>query len=104
MPSPSKSGVLLLAGALCLLGQMNTGEIGGSIQDGLGGALPGATVVAELAQTGQKFTTSSNSSGQYLLTQLPIGNYSLKVSAPSFKQSVWSNVDLHIGDKLRHDF
>ena len=90
--------------ARCLLGQMNTDEIAGSIQDALGGALPGATVVAELAQTRQKFTTTSNSSGQYLLTQLPIGTYSLRVNAPSFKQSVLSNVDVHIGDKLRHDF
>jgi hypothetical protein len=83
---------------------MNTGEITGSVQDELGGVLPGATVVAELAQTRQKFTTTSNSSGQYLLAQLPIGTYSLKVSASSFKQSVLSNVEVHVGDSLRHDF
>ncbi len=83
---------------------MNTGEIAGSVQDALGGALPGATVVAELAQTGQKFTTTSNSSGQYLLTQLPIGTYSVKVSATNFKQSVLPNVEVHVGDTLRHDF
>ena len=83
---------------------MNTGEIAGSVQDALGGALPGATVVAEQAQTGQKFTTTSNSSGQYLLTQLPIGTYSLKVNATNFKQAVLSNVEVHVGDSLRHDF
>src|SRR5580693_1264720 len=83
---------------------MNTGEIAGSVQDELGGVLPGATVVAELAQTRQKFTTTSNSSGQYLLTQLPIGTYSLKVSAQNFKQSMLPNVEVHVGDSLRHDF
>ena len=82
---------------------MNTGEISGSVQDALGGVLPGATVVAEQAQTGQKFTTTTNSSGQYLLTQLPIGTYSLKVNATNFKQSVISNVEVHVGDSLRHD-
>jgi hypothetical protein len=83
---------------------MNTGEIAGSVQDALGGALPRATVIAEQAQTGQKFTTTTNSSGQYLLAQLPIGIYTLKVSATNFKQSVESNVEVHIGDSLRHDF
>lgn len=83
---------------------MNTGEIAGSVQDTLGGALPGATVVAELARTGQRISTTSNSSGQYLLTQLPIGVYSLTVSAQNFKQSVLSNVEVHVGESLRHDF
>src|SRR6476646_10094237 len=99
-----KSAAFLLQAALRLPGQMNTGQISGSVQDALGGALPGATVVAELAQTRQKFTTISNSSGRYLLTQLPVGTYSLKVSAVSFKQSVLSNVEVHVGDTLRHDF
>ena len=61
-------------------------------------------MVAEQAQTGQKFTTTTNSSGQYLLPQLPIGTYSLKVNATNFKQSVLSNVEVHVGDSLRHDF
>jgi hypothetical protein len=99
----SKPVPFLLLGAFCLLGQMNTGEIAGSVQDALGGALPGATVVAEQAHTGQKFTTITNVSGQYLLTQLPIGTYSLKINAENFKQSVISNIEVHIGDSLRHD-
>jgi hypothetical protein len=77
MPKGSNAAsYLLLLGALSLLAQMNTGEIAGSVQDALGGSLPGASVVAEQAQTGQKFATTTNSSGQYLLTQLPIGAYS----------------------------
>ena len=100
---PSQLALLPLLGALCLFGQMNTGEIAGGVQDALGGALPGATVVVEQAQTGKKFTTTTNSSGQYLLTQLPIGTYSLKVNATNFKQTVVSNVELHVGDSLRHD-
>ncbi|HSP68476.1 MAG TPA: TonB-dependent receptor [Bryobacteraceae bacterium] len=83
---------------------MNTGEIAGSVRDALGGALPGASVVAELARTGQTFTTISNSAGQYLLAQLPIGEYSVKVNAPNFKQAVLSNVEVHVGDTVRYDF
>jgi hypothetical protein len=64
MPKGSKSALyLLLLGALSLLAQMNTGEIAGSVQHALGGAMPGATVVAQQAQTGQKFTTIRNAPG-----------------------------------------
>lgn len=94
----------LFLAALCLFGQMNTGEISGSVQDALGAALPGATVVAEQSQTGQKFATKSNGSGRYLLPQLPIGVYSLRVSAPNFKEAALSKVEVHVGEALRYDF
>jgi hypothetical protein len=94
--------VLLYAGILHA--QMNTAEIAGSIQDSLGGRLPGATIVAIQAETGQKFTASSNNLGEYLLAQLPVGSYTLMVAAPNFKQSVLSGMDVHVGDRLRHDF
>ena len=104
MRDASKFACLLFFGAMCISAQMNTGQIAGSVQDALGGVLPGATVIAEQTQTGQKFTTKSNNTGQYLLTQLPIGQYSVKVNAPNFKQAVLSNVDVHVGDTLRYDF
>jgi hypothetical protein len=83
---------------------MNTAEITGRVVDALGGGIPGATVTAEQAQTRQKFSTLSSESGQYLLALLPIGIYSLKVSASSFKQAVLPSMEIHVGDSLRHDF
>jgi hypothetical protein len=102
-PIPLTTAALALLSTLLLAGQMNTGEITGSVQDVLGGMLPGATVVAEQAQTSQKFTTTTNRSGQYLLTQLPIGTYTLTVNATNFKQSVVENLEVHVGNSLRHD-
>ena len=84
--------------------QMNSGELGGRIQDQLGGTLPGATVVAEQGGTGLKFTAVSNSAGEYVLEQVPAGSYSLKVAAANFKQSMLAGVQIHVGDKLRRDF
>jgi hypothetical protein len=95
---------LLLLGALPALAQMNTAEITGRVVDALGGGIPGASVTAEQAQTRQKFATVSNNTGQYLLAQLPIGVYSIKVSARSFKQAALSNIEIHVGDSLRRDF
>ena len=51
---------------LCLygfvaFGQMNTGELSGSVQDASKGLLPGAMIVAEHLETGQKFTRRKHS-------------------------------------------
>ena len=43
-----------------LLGQINTGEIGGAITDSLGGTIPDAAVTAERAATGLKYAAVSN--------------------------------------------
>ena len=83
---------------------MNTGEISGSVRDPSGSALPGATTVAQQAETAQEFTAVSNSSGEYLFPQLPVGVYSLSVTAPNFKQSTLPRFDVHAGDRLRRDF
>src|SRR5271166_2224464 len=91
-------------GAALAFGQMNTGEISGSVQDLSNSALPGATVVAQHSGTGQKFTAVSNSSGEFLLPQLPVGAYTLSVSATNFKQSALPRIEVHAGDRLRHDF
>jgi hypothetical protein len=83
---------------------MNSGELAGSVQDPSGGLLPEAAIMAEQAETGLKFTTVSNRAGQYLFGQLPVGVYSLTVSALNFKQSALSRLEVHAGDRLRRDF
>jgi hypothetical protein len=94
----------LILGEAIALGQMNTGEIAGSIQDPSGAVLPAAALVAEQAETGQKFTAISNNSGEYLLGRLPVGTYSITASAPNFKRSALSKIELHAGERLRYDF
>ena len=83
---------------------MNTGEITGTVKDPSGAVLPAATIVAEQTATGLKFTTTSSSSGQYLLPGLAIGSYSVTASARNFKQSVLPVLDLHVGEDFRYDF
>ena len=105
--SSKVAGVSLLSLAFCALsalGQMNTGEVSGTVQDQLGGLLPGATIIAEQTQNGQRFSAVSNSAGEYLFPQLPVGPYSLRASATSFKQSALPQFEIHAGEKLRHSF
>jgi hypothetical protein len=97
----------ILSPAICFWvasAQFNTGEIGGSVKDALGGALAGTTIVAERPATGVKYTAVTNSAGEYLLAQLPAGNYSLTAGADGFKEAILPAVEVHAGDKLRRDF
>jgi hypothetical protein len=95
---------LLLLSASLVFGQMNGGEIAGTVKDQLGGLLPGATILAEQTGTGQKFTTTTNGAGAYVFPLLPVGSYSVKASARDFRQSVLLNFEVHVGDKLQYDF
>ena len=96
--------IALILGEAIALGQMNTGEIAGSVQDPSGAVLPSAALIAEQAETGQKFTAISNNSGEYLFGRLPVGVYSITASAPNFKRSALSKIELHAGERLRYDF
>jgi len=85
-------------------GQMNTAEIAGQVKDPTGSVIAGAMVVGTHLATQQKFSVPTNDSGFFLLPQLPLGEYTLAVSAPGFKQAVQEHVVLHVGDHLRQDF
>jgi hypothetical protein len=95
--------VVLMSGPP-VLGQMNTGEISGNVQDLSRSVLPGATIIAQQTETGQTFTAVANSSGEYLFAQLPVGVYSISVSATNFKQSKLPRMEVHASDRLRRDF
>jgi hypothetical protein len=83
---------------------MNTAEISGLIKDPAGDVIPNASVLAVNSATHLKFTAATNDKGGYLLTQIPVGDYSLTISAQGFKQAVSPSVFLHIGDRVRQDF
>jgi hypothetical protein len=98
-----KLAITLLLGNASAFAQMNAGQIAGGIKDQLGGALPGASILAEHIQTGQEFKSVSNDVGEFLLAPLPVGTYSVKVQALNFKPVVRS-VEVHAGENLRYDF
>jgi len=96
--------VILAFGAAPGFSQMNTGEIDGIVQDPTGAVVLNATITAVEAGTQLKYATKTNASGEYLLAQLPVGQYNLTVNLQGFKQIVQSNVELHAGDRLRQAF
>ena len=100
---------LLLAGifaisAKSVSGQMNTAEISGMVKDPSGASVPGATIDAVEIGTQIRYSAVSNGAGEFLLAQLPVGEYKLTVTAKGFKQLVQSGIAVHAGDKLRQTF
>lgn len=68
-----------------LFAQGNFGAITGTITEISGGAVPNAKVEAVNLATGLTLSTTATSVGNYLIPNLPNGEYRVKVVAPSFK-------------------
>ena len=82
------SFLLLLAGVALVPGHVNAqsarGEMAGSVTDASGAVIPGAIIRAVNQGTGGKNQATSTSTGGYRFPDLPIGSYTVTVSAPGF--------------------
>ena len=59
-------------------------QIQGTVQDSTGAAVPGATLKATQTETGVSRTATSGADGAYVLPNLPVGPYMLKVVLQGF--------------------
>jgi hypothetical protein len=81
--------------------QETTGSISGTVTDNSGAAIKGATVVLTNTDRGQDVrTVTTNSSGFYTATSLPLGTYTVKVSDGGFKTEAVTDLVLHVNDAL----
>src|SRR4051794_5266238 len=86
--------VLRLISTVCLtlictvltFAQTDRGTITGTVADSSNAVIPGASVTATNSQTNSKYETVSTETGNYTLTQLPVGTYDLIVELPGFKK------------------
>lgn len=95
--------LLACASAFGVLAQ-NTATIFGTVQDGAGAVVPGAAVVATHSGTGAVRQTAAGAEGGYIFVQLPVGEYSVRASAPGFKESVQSGILIQVSENRRADF
>src|SRR5258708_36368138 len=93
--------VLVILLSVMANAQETTGSISGTISDSSGANVKGAVVTVTNADRGQdvrKLTT--NSAGFYTATSLPLGTYTVKVSAAGFKTDTVTSLVLHANDAL----
>lgn len=78
-----------------------TGTILGTVTDSSGAVVRGAKVtVTNVDRNSVIRTLTTNSSGAYVAPVLPIGHYSVSVSAPGFKTFTKTNLELNVSDRL----
>lgn len=99
----SKRIAILLALALCRMeAQVGTqGSILGTVVDPSGGVIVGANVTAVQLETGFKRTGTTDSGGNFELVALPIGPYSVTITANGMQTWVLDRMDLTVGARVR---
>ena len=83
-----------------LLAQESTGTISGTVTDPSGAVIPQAAIVIANVQTGVSRKEASNSSGLFVITNLPVGNYTLSAEASGFKKFEANQIRVDVNDRL----
>ncbi len=105
VPGPSVKPFAILS--LCLLvttvalAQDTTGTIEGTVTDKTASAVAGAHVVALNTETGFTKEATAAADGFYRLLLLPVGRYSVTVSAPQFATLVRGPIQVNVSQTVR---
>ena len=96
--------LLLVPGNQFLQAQaIGGGQIQGTVTDTTGSAVSGATVEAVQTESGLHRVVTSGGDGGYSLPSLPVGPYTLKVTANGFSTYDQSGIVIQVGNELRVD-
>ncbi len=95
--------VLVFSGTLTALSQQITGTIAGTVKDAQGALVTTATVTATNSETGFTRSAPANAYGEYRVEYLPVGTYTVEVSAPGFKKYVQPGIVLTVDRTLTLD-
>ncbi|HUX67459.1 MAG TPA: carboxypeptidase regulatory-like domain-containing protein [Terriglobales bacterium] len=86
----------LFSASVLLVAQTQTSQVSGLVLDPAGAAIPGAAVSIVNTGTGLARSAQSGANGAYTLTNLPPGNYTLRVAKAGFDTFVQSGIVLQV--------
>ncbi|WP_263352510.1 TonB-dependent receptor [Acidicapsa acidisoli] len=81
-----------------------TGSFSGNVLDKSGSAVPGATVIVTVQETGLARDSKTDTSGHYLIPLLPAETYTVHVDAPGFRSAESRDLTLHNEEARELDF
>ena len=90
--------------AVSLSAQVVGGSISGTIQDGSGSTIAGATVIVRNIETGALRNLITGNDGRYAAPSMPVGRYSISVASQGFASQVRDGIVLTIGQSLQENF
>jgi hypothetical protein len=96
--------VLALGLYLPTYAQIDTATLVGSVRDTTGAVIPNATITVTNLDTQIAQTTHTDSQGNYVVTPLRIGRYSVAAQAQGFKTETRSDIVLRVQDRIAIDF
>ena len=98
--------VLLIAAVFFVCGNASaqtTGSLLGAVSDPAGAVVSAATVQATNTDTGFTTSTTVSTKGAYSIPSLPVGHYTLKVTAHGFRTFVQSGILVPVAQNIRVD-
>jgi hypothetical protein len=93
-----------LAFPCALIAQSTNAALTGFVDDPSKSIIPGVSITAINTETGVRTTTTTNRSGQYVLSGLIPGAYRLEVDKQGFKGIIDSGLILHVQDVIQLNF
>lgn len=94
---------LLFAAAVLTLAQ-STASIEGKVIDEQDAVVPGVTITLRGSALGIEREATSDNSGRYQFAALPVGDYTIAVSASGFKKQVVEELRVEVGRRITQDF
>ena len=95
--------ILFLMAAGSASAQLTSADIVGTVTDSTGASIPNATVTVVNLDTHETRSTTSSATGDYQVTLLPVGRYSISVKAKGFKNFSTPELAVEAGDRARAD-
>src|SRR5258708_4570157 len=80
-----------------------TAAIVGTVLDPSGAPIRDAVVVATDTDRGTSLNAKNKEAGAYNITRVPVGTYSIKITAPGFQTAVQSGITLELNQTARID-
>ena len=93
--------LLVLLSPSQLRAQLVTGDVLGTVTDSTGAVVPGAKVILTNTGTGIASTMTSNTTGEFMFSNVQIGTFKVVVEAKGFKSFSVADIALAAGQRLR---
>ena len=84
--------------------QKDTGGIAGSVRDASGALIAGARVTVTDVDRGARTGTMTNAEGEFLVSPLKVGRYSIAVEKEGFKKAIAGPVQVDVQERPAVDF